>query len=332
MERGVHPLVSIGVPVFNGESGITRCLDGLLAQDYSNLEILISDNASTDATPAICERYARMDPRVKYWRSERNRGATWNFNRVVELSSGKYFMWAAHDDEREPSFVSACVEQLEKSPDAVLCQTHTAVSVEGHDGILYLAHLGSFERATGIVERYQETLKRFPATALYGLYRSAAMRKTRLFRQHIATDMAFIQELSIHGRFIEVPKTLFTYRARKTWNTIHDDARAFFVTHGKPWWYLPFAVLFVHHSRRLMHAPIPLAMKLRLWSVLSLHEARQAMLKTFLKTAGALCPEKWKSKLGHFVYWRWMHSPNVEIVRADLFFERVCKPRLGWWR
>jgi len=86
MELDRHPLVSVGVPVFNGESGLSRCLDGLLRQDYPHLEIIISDNASTDATPSICERYARIDPRVKYWRAERNRGSGWNFNRVFELA------------------------------------------------------------------------------------------------------------------------------------------------------------------------------------------------------------------------------------------------------
>lgn len=332
MELDRYPLVSVGVPVFNGESGLSHCLDGLLSQDYPHLEIIISDNASTDATQSICERYARIEPRVKYLRADKNRGSGWNFNRVFELSSGEYFMWAAHDDEREPSFVSACVERLEQCPDAVLCQARTAVFIEGRDETLYRAGLDSFEGRIGLAERYRETLKRFPATALYGLYRSSAMRATKLFQNVIATDLAFIQELSIHGRFVQVPRVLFRYRARKTWNTIHQDARTFLGIERKPWWYPPFLLLFVNNSKRLGDAPIPAGAKLRLWIALAVHEARQLAFKAMLKIAGALCPEESKEKLGRALYTRWMHNPNIEVVSADLFFQRVCKPQLGWWR
>jgi glycosyltransferase involved in cell wall biosynthesis len=331
MELDHHPLVSVGVPVFNGESGLSRCLEGLLRQDYPNLEIIISDNASTDSTPLICDEFVRMDPRVKYWRADQNRGSGWNFNRVFELSSGEYFLWAAHDDDHEPSFISACVEQLQRHPDAVLCQTHTAVSVEGHDRTLYLARLDTFEDIDGIVERYRETLKRFPATAFYGVYRSSAMRKTKLWEKILASDLAFIQELSIHGGFIQVPTTMFRYTARESWNTVQQDAGHFL---GKPkaWWYVPFVVLFMNHSRRLAHSPIPLGLKLRLWTVLTLHQIRHVALKMLLKVAGVVCPEGRKESLGRALYWRYMHNPNIKVVSADLFFQRVCKPQLGWWR
>ena len=113
MELNRLPLVSIGVPVFNGAATLERALDSLLSQDYGNLEIIISDNASTDHTQQICEAYVRRDPRIRYHRAARNFGSPWNFNRVVELSSGQYFMWAAHDDERASSYVSECVARLE---------------------------------------------------------------------------------------------------------------------------------------------------------------------------------------------------------------------------
>ena len=103
MENENQPLVSIGVPVFNGEKGLAVALDSLIGQDYHNLEIIISDNASTDATSKICEEYVGKDSRIKYSRLEENIGAALNFNRVFERSSGKYFMWAAHDDQHMKS-------------------------------------------------------------------------------------------------------------------------------------------------------------------------------------------------------------------------------------
>lgn len=325
-------LVSIGVPVFNGERGIARALDSLLAQDHRELEIIISDNGSTDATQAICETYVKKDPRVKYYRGSVNRGAVWNFNRVFELSTGKYFMWAAHDDEREPTFVSACVAKLEECPTAVLCQVHTSFYVEGHDELLCVADLETLEGLTGLVDRYRETLQTVPATVIYGLYRSSAMRKTHLLQQSIASDIAFIQELSLYGDFVQVPKLLFSYIGREKWNTVHQDYKAFFGKERKPWWYLPFVALFVNHSQRLADAPLPLLTKVRLWTALVEYEAGRLSVRALVKATGRVCPEGWKDAVGSKIYWRWMHSPNVKAGDMNLYLKRVIRPRLGWWQ
>ena len=85
------PLVSIGLPVFNGDKSLENAIECLLEQDYPNFEIIISDNASTDSTQMICERYSKNESRIKYFRIEKNLGAIWNFNHVFELSSGIYF-------------------------------------------------------------------------------------------------------------------------------------------------------------------------------------------------------------------------------------------------
>ena len=332
MELDVRPLVSIGVPVFNGEAGLARCLDSLLTQDYPNLEIIISDNGSTDGTPQLGERYSRADPRVKYFRAERNRGAVWNFNRVFELSSGEYFAWTSHDDERDPSFVSACVERLEQHLDAVLSPGRVAVSIDPNDEIVYVAHFDSFAGLTDVVDRYHEALKRLPPSAFYGLYRSSAMRKTKMFQPLIGTDMAFLRELIIHGRIAPVPAVLLRYRARETWNTIHQDARVFLGMDRKPWWYMPFVLLFLDQCSRLVDAPIPLGVKVRLGAVLARHQAGELAFKVMLKVAGVVCPERYKERMARALCRTWFDNPNVTVNNAETFFERVCKPQLGWWR
>jgi len=332
MEEKSLPLVSIGLPVFNGEIGLSRALNSLLEQDYPNLEIIISDNGSTDTTPDICRKYTCRDTRLKYYRYEENRGSIWNFNRVFKYSSGKYFMWAAHDDQRELSFVSACVEMMEQCPGAVLCQAYTNVYVEGREDLLFVAHLDSFEGLTGLVERYRETLKHFPATAIYGLYRSSVMRKTQLFTKSLGTDLAFIQELSIHGEFVQVPKVLFNYFAREKWHTVHQDYQAVYGKKRKPWWYLPFVFLFFNHWNRVAYTAIPFSVKFRLWGLLIRYEIRHVSISVFIKMAGLCCPEKLKEKLGCTIYWKWMHGPNLKVGSMDLFLERVIKPTLGWWR
>tara|TARA_B100000767_G_scaffold265271_1_gene281172 strand:+ start:266 stop:1321 length:1056 start_codon:yes stop_codon:yes gene_type:complete len=332
MKNDSCPLVSIGMPVFNGEKSLTQALDALLKQDYTNLEIIISDNGSTDRTSEICEEFRKKDPRVKYYRSSENLGSNWNFNRVFDLSSGKYFMWAAHDDLRERSCVRVCVEKMEKCPGAVLCHTHTAKFIVGRQEQLCVINLDSFEGVTGLVERYRETLKNCPIMAVYGLYRSAAMKKTHMFKQSIATDMAFIQELSIYGNFVQVPEILFNYVGRETWNTIHEDYKDFSDKDRKPWWYLPFIVLFCDHWTRVARAELTFSLKLRLWSFLIDHEVRQIILKVLIKVCGRIYPVAMKEKLASAIYGRWMQDPNVEIGCEDLFLERVIKPRVGWWR
>ena len=331
MENENCPLVSIGMPVFNGEKGFACALDSVIGQDYPNLEIIISDNASTDTTQEICERYVLKDARVKYSRLDKNFGAIENYNRVFNLSSGKYFMLAAHDDHREPSFVRACVAKMEQCPEAVLCQSHTATFIEERTERLYVANLDSFEGKTGLVERYQETLKQFPATAIYGLYRSSVMRKTAMFQKVIATDLAFIQELSIYGEFVQVPEILFNYFGREKWNTVHQDYRVFLGKDRKPWWYLPFVALFCNHCKRVARSELPLGVKLRLWWVLFEHEVGQIALKVLIKVSGRICPASWKETLGCFIYWRWINNRNLRPTCKDLFLERVIKPKLGWW-
>ena len=108
-------LVSIGLVVFNGEDYICQSLDSLLMQNYNNFELIISDNASTDKTEEICRKYIKKDGRIRYYRNRVNIGAPANFESVLRLAKGEYFMWAAHDDIWHPDFIFSCVSTLEKN-------------------------------------------------------------------------------------------------------------------------------------------------------------------------------------------------------------------------
>lgn len=103
---GAPPLVSIGLPVYNGETDIARALDCLLAQTFENFELIVADNASTDETERICRAYAARDSRIRYFRHAQNLGAIANFSFVLHEAVGDYFMWAAADDERAPDCVA----------------------------------------------------------------------------------------------------------------------------------------------------------------------------------------------------------------------------------
>ena len=111
-----EPIVSIGLPVYNGEQYIRRALDFLLAQDYDNFEIIISDNASTDSTPKICREYAEKYPSIRFHSNAANIGVLANFEIVLGMAKGSYFMWAADDDRWSPNFVTTLVNELEGHP------------------------------------------------------------------------------------------------------------------------------------------------------------------------------------------------------------------------
>lgn len=115
-----QPLISIGIPVYNGGSRIGRAIDSLLAQDYPELEIIISDNASSDNTVEICSQYAEQDQRIHLHKNLVNMGPTLNFEKVLQLAHSTYFMWAADDDQWSPNYVSALVDAYRQTPDAVL--------------------------------------------------------------------------------------------------------------------------------------------------------------------------------------------------------------------
>ena len=105
--------MTVGLAVYNGENFLADALRSLVEQDYRDMEILIGDNASTDGTLAICDRFAERDARIRIVRSDENRGLSWNHNRLLPEARGEYFKWAAHDDRYQPSFVSRCVRVLD---------------------------------------------------------------------------------------------------------------------------------------------------------------------------------------------------------------------------
>lgn len=206
-------LVSIGLPVYNAERHLIEALDSLVGQDYSNIELIISDNASNDRTEAICRSYAARHVRVHYYRTETNMGAIWNFNRVFELATGEYFMWAAHDDLRDPRYVSACVDAMRSRPVAVMCCTEIQFVDEAGRPIEVPAHVKGI-RPIGATprERLRQIARACNWYDVYSLVRTEALRKTRRAVSTWGFDAVVTLELCLRGPVLLVPEPLFTYR------------------------------------------------------------------------------------------------------------------------
>ncbi len=212
------PLVSIGMPVYNGENYVRQALDSLLAQDYENFELVISDNASTDATQRICLDYASKDPRIRYHRNEANLGLYRNFTRAFELSSGEYFMWAAHDDIWEQNFVSRCAEILRSNPSVVLC--YPQAKFIGPDGELIEFSFPSFDtRSLDLTSRFHVHIWGITYPFLVqGLIKSNALKRTRLHKDVLGAELILLTELSFLGEFAHIPESLLYNRLPR-----HDD-------------------------------------------------------------------------------------------------------------
>ncbi len=127
--QSADPLVSIGVPIFNGAASIAETITKLLAQTYQNIELIVSDNCSTDETQKICEIFATKDLRIKYFRQSENKGVGYNFRFVLEQARGKYFLWNAGDDTRSANYVAVNVAFLEANPD--FCASTSRARDEG---------------------------------------------------------------------------------------------------------------------------------------------------------------------------------------------------------
>jgi glycosyltransferase involved in cell wall biosynthesis len=207
------PPVSVGVPVYNGARYLPEALESVLSQSYGDFELVISDNASTDATEEICRDYVARDGRVRYHRVEKNRGIAWNFNRVVWLSQGRYFKWMSHDDRWHPELLARSVSVLDEGvPNCVLCYPRTviidekgAISGSYEDG-LDLRHPSPGRR----LEQLMARLRR--CNAIFGLMPRDLLTSTRLMGAFPRADRVLLAELALRGQFWEIPDEMFFRR------------------------------------------------------------------------------------------------------------------------
>jgi glycosyltransferase involved in cell wall biosynthesis len=175
--------------------------------------LIITDNASTDDTCLICQEYAARDKRVRYYRNEANIGAAPNHNRVFELASAQYFKWTAHDDENHPELIRRCVEALERAPNSVVLAYPQAelINEEGEVTGQYLGSVASDSPRPHL--RLQKLLTCLElGTPMYGVVRSAALKKTRLHGSFIGADYVMLAELAMLGEFVEIPGGLLRKR------------------------------------------------------------------------------------------------------------------------
>ena len=210
---GAVPRVSVGMPVYNGARFLEQALNSLLAQDFADFELVISDNGSTDRTEEICRRYALRDERIRYYRHQINRGAAWNFNFVFDRSRGEYFKWAAHDDNCAPAFLSRCIATLDKAPPSVVaCYPRAMISDEAGRMARKLDHYPPLQFETPEERLFALVTHVGLLTPVFGLIRSSALQRTRLIGAYISSDRVLLAELALMGKFVQIPDYLLAQR------------------------------------------------------------------------------------------------------------------------
>jgi glycosyltransferase involved in cell wall biosynthesis len=204
--------VSIALTVYNGERYLAAALESLLGQRFKDFEVIISDNASTDGTQAICLHFAAKDDRIRYVRNRVNVGLAGNFNQAFRLSSGEFFKWAAYDDICGPHLLSRCVEVLDHDPGVVLAYPRVAMIDE--DGEITKKNDSGPDMSSSDPAVRLSTLMRNPfwGTSMFGVIRSSVLARTGLMRSNAACDHVLLAELCLHGRFVEVPEYDFFNR------------------------------------------------------------------------------------------------------------------------
>lgn len=205
------PRLSIGLPVYNGEKYVAESIEALLGQTYTDFELVISDNASTDRTGDICRRYEKEDSRVRYFRQPRNIGLAPNHNYVVEQSRGELFKWAANDDLYARDLVERCVAALDQYPDVVLAHSWTA-RIDNSGTITSAYEYPMSTSSSRAPERFRSILFDSGGDDDYGVIRKEVLLRTAMKESYHHADHTIIAELSLHGRFYQVPDWLYFRR------------------------------------------------------------------------------------------------------------------------
>jgi glycosyltransferase involved in cell wall biosynthesis len=210
---GAAPAVTIGIPVYNGERYLEEAIRSVLAQTRRDLELVISDNASTDRTPEICRDYALQDGRVRYFRNPTNLGAAPNYNLAFTYARGRFFKWLAHDDLITPTFAEKATHVLGARPDAVMCNSVVSyIDSKGAPLGLYDTQLGRADVASPSRRLAQVTLPSHSCVDFFGMFRRSALEGSLLHGSFHGADRALLAQMSLRGRMIQIPEPLVQMR------------------------------------------------------------------------------------------------------------------------
>jgi glycosyltransferase involved in cell wall biosynthesis len=212
-ELHIAPKVSVGMPVFNGEKYLKEAIDSILSQSFTDFELIISDNASTDSTQTICEDYLFKDNRISYIRQAENLGANANFEFVLQQAVGKYFMWAAYDDRWDVDFIKTGVSILDGDDNCGLVFSNFIIrDLETAKEIC--VKVQPITSRTKLIT-YLKSIIFMQPSMIYGIYRKKLIESTR-FGVFDFADVHFLISLSLKTRIFIITEYMYTAGTKGT--------------------------------------------------------------------------------------------------------------------
>lgn len=199
------PLVTIGIPTFNRANLLSRAIESVLNQDYDNIELLISDNASTDSTESICQAYAVIDPRLKYFQQVKNIGSGTNFYEVLKKASGSFFMWLGDDDWIDSNYLSTALSAFKRDQTIALASGTPRYYCNGtkvNDGKVFgLLYNSWWSR---VIAYYWHVTDN---GVFYGLMRTSHIIQQMPFKKEMGADWLIIARIACLGKVIVLKET-----------------------------------------------------------------------------------------------------------------------------
>lgn len=219
MTSNSNPVLSIGLPVYNGEKFIKICLDSIIIQTFKDFELIISDNCSTDRTYEICKEYVDKDKRIKLFRQQKNMGSIWNFNFVLNQARGEFFAWTAVDDILLPSFFEKNINKLIEDK-TVVCSTSQVQSFGAKTDSLIKKSTDTliqrvekrfrkrfvFVKNYSAIGNYEENIRSYLKLRghqhlFYGVYRTEQLKKFFVFENITGFDWATMLNGLKYGKY-----------------------------------------------------------------------------------------------------------------------------------
>ena len=288
----MRPKVTVGLPVYNGERHLREAIESILGQSFADFRLVVSDNASTDASAEIVRGYAARDNRIHYHRNETNIGLAANFNLVFRMSESPYFRWATSDDVTLPDFLLRCVACLDAEPGIVLAYAKTRF-IDASGQPIDKKDLGLDLPSDDPGVRLRQILDAGSwVNAVLGLMRADALAKTGLLPSYSSGDFGLLGELCLFGKFRELPESLFLRRIHERSSSQHVKEVGWMESYWKgragpftpPLWNRCR-----HHFRTIRQAALPFGTKLALTGHLlrTMNWRRDRLRRELLQSIGS---------------------------------------------
>lgn len=211
------------MPVYNAESTLRTTVDSLLSQTFSDFELIISDNASTDSTSEICKEFMRKDERINYYYQKKNMGPYWNFMFVLKKANNKYFLWAAGDDVFHSQFIEKNIMVLESNENIVGSTSDVeffgrqiVTSDPNANYTLYKNFIKNMPKNDSYEQKVNYFLRYSLGMNMYSIFRTEILRKCTVYQPHVGGDLTVILKALKYGDLHVIDEVLLHRSAKGT--------------------------------------------------------------------------------------------------------------------